>query len=99
MRKVWMAAAALVAMAGAAEAQSATQTITLTAHVDDYCATNGGGSSATGTATMNPENGNPTTIQSTSGQQTSFTCTQNIAISTNSSPDGMLRTVTLTARP
>jgi hypothetical protein len=98
MRNVWMAAAALVAMAGAAEAQSATQTITLTARVDDYCASTGG-SSATGAATMNPENGNPTTLQSTSGQQTSFTCTQNVTISTDSSPDGMLRTVTLTPRP
>jgi hypothetical protein len=98
MRNLWMAAAALVAIAGAAEAQSATQTITLTARVDDYCATNGGGS-ATGTATMNTENGNATTIQSTSGQQTSFTCTQKVAISTDTSPDGMLRTVTQGPQP
>jgi hypothetical protein len=98
MRTVLMAVAALFALAGATAAQSATQTITLTATVHDYCAMNGGGN-ATGSASIDPENGHLTTVQGNSGQQTSFTCTQNVTVSTDSLNDGMVRKVTLTPKP
>jgi hypothetical protein len=98
MRIVLMAAAALVTLAGAAAAQGATQTVTLTATVNDYCAINGGGN-APGSATIDSENVHLTTVQGNSGQQTSFTCTQNVMISTDSLNDGMLRIVTLAPAP
>jgi hypothetical protein len=95
MRKFLMAAAALAAMTGAAQAQGvATQNVNLTASVNGYCTIDNSSSGAARSATVPVTNGvvssGALTLSGTSG---SVICTSNARIQLTSSQAGLTNPV------
>jgi hypothetical protein len=92
MRKVFMAAAVLVAMAGAAEAQGvATQQVNLTANVGGYCTIDGVASATARSANVATANGKvaspgPLTLSGSNGL---VICTSNATIQLTTASGGM----------
>jgi hypothetical protein len=100
MRNVLMAAAALAAMAGAAEAQgAATQAINLTAYVAHYCVIDGAANSASRTATVTTSNGavaTPGPLPLSPGTRSKVICTSNARIQLTTARGGLTHGTTPT---
>jgi hypothetical protein len=94
MRNVVMAAATLVAMAGAAEAQGAgaTQAINLSAHVAHYCVIDGAASSTSRTVTVTMSNGKvaaPGPLALSPAGRSKVICTSNARIQLTTARGGL----------
>jgi hypothetical protein len=91
MRKVLMAAAALVAMAGAAHAQGvATQQVNLTATVGGYCTIDSGATGTARSATVTPVNGKVSAGSlNVTGTPGNVICTSNAKIQLTTASGGM----------
>jgi hypothetical protein len=96
MRKVLSAVAALVAMAGAAQAQgAATQNVTLNATVNGYCSINGAAttSQTASVATANGKAGSQTLTLDSTGN---VACTSNATVTLTTQQGGLSNPATVT---
>jgi opacity protein-like surface antigen len=90
MRKIMMAAAALVAMAGTAQAQGATQQVNLTANVGGYCTIDGGASGTVRSGTVSTSSGKATAGALTlTGGSGNVICTSNATIQLTTANGGL----------
>lgn len=97
MRKILIAAAALVAMAGAAEAQGvATQQIGLSAVVNGYCTIDGASTGSTRSAVVDTANGRVATPGNLalSGGNSNVICTSNARIQLTTASGGLVNPTT-----